>query len=265
VSDVPSRHWFVLPVRRVRMKALLMSLTMSFGILAALAAQAQAPASAPAGSTGLCKDGTYYTGEAKKGACRGHKGVKDWYGAATAPATAANDAAPAKAKSPRKSTADTASAAKPAATSAPAGATGLCKDGTYYSGESKKGACRGHKGVKDWYGASTAAAAAPPAKSAPPKPMAPPPVAAPAPAPTAAPAAPAPMPMPTRTATPSAAQTRTAAAGGAAGKVWVNTETKVYHCANDRYYGKTKQGEYMSEADAIAKGNHGSHGKSCAQ
>jgi hypothetical protein len=244
------------------MKALLMSLTMSFGFFAAVAAQAQAPASAPAGSTGLCKDGTYYTGDSKKGACRGHKGVKDWYGATTAPAAAANDAAPAKTKSSRKSKANDATAAAPAAASKPADATGLCKDGTYYTGESKKGACRGHKGVKDWYGAS-ASTAAPPAKSAPPKPMAPPPVAAPAPAPTAAPAAPA--PMPTRTATPSAPETRTAAAGGGAGKVWVNTQTKVYHCANDRYYGKTKQGEYMSEADAIAKGNHGSHGKSCTQ
>ncbi|WP_434111906.1 DUF3761 domain-containing protein [Paraburkholderia caffeinilytica] len=119
--------------------------------------------------------------------------------------------------------------------SAPAGSTALCKDGTSYSGASKKGACAGHKGVKTWYGASGAAAGAASAPAA----------AAPAVAPAAASSA------------------KPAAAGGGPGQVWVNTSTKVYHCPTDKYYGKTKNGAYMTEADAKAKGFHADHGKAC--
>ncbi|MEO5606688.1 MAG: hypothetical protein ABIR13_03755 [Polaromonas sp.] len=57
----------------------------------------------------------------------------------------------------------------------------------------------------------------------------------------------------------------TAAAGGGAGKVWVNSSSKTYHCEGAKFYGKTKAGEYMMEADAKAKGNHPDHGKACAK
>lgn len=38
------------------------------------------------------------------------------------------------------------------------------------------------------------------------------------------------------------------------GMVWVNTDSGVYHKPGSRYYGKTKQGKYMPEADAIKAG-----------
>ena len=38
------------------------------------------------------------------------------------------------------------------------------------------------------------------------------------------------------------------------GMVWVNTATKTYHKAGYAWYGKTKQGKYMTEADATKAG-----------
>jgi hypothetical protein len=142
----------------------------------------------------------------------------------------------------------------------PAGSTGLCKDGTYSTAASKQGACRGHQGVKEWYAAAPAAAAtAPAAAPAPPAPK----------AMTAAPAAaPAATTAPAASGKQSPSQRAAAlpqAAGGGPGLVWVNTSSNVYHCYGSDYYGKTKAGSYMSEADAKAKGAHPDHGKACSK
>lgn len=46
-------------------------------------------------------------------------------------------------------------------------------------------------------------------------------------------------------------------------KVWVNTASNVYHCRGSQFYGKTKQGEYMTQAEAQEKGNRPAYGKVC--
>lgn len=48
--------------------------------------------------------------------------------------------------------------------------------------------------------------------------------------------------------------TATPAPPAGSGQVWVNLDSKVYHKEGDRWYGKTKNGKYMSEADAQAAG-----------
>lgn len=201
---------------------------------APVAEKAEPAASADGAATGLCKDGTPYTGASKKGACRGHKGIKEWYADKKTPA--ASEAAPPASATP--------AAATPAA-AATGVATGLCKDGTEYTGASKRGACRGHKGVKEWYADKKEPAAE-----------------------SAAPTAPAAVPAaatPAATAPAQAAKTPPEAPAPAAGsgKVWVNTHSKIYHCEGSKFYGKTKEGEYMSEADAQAKGYAANRKKVC--
>ena len=218
------------------MKKLVISTAIGASLMVASAVgYAAAPANAPVGTTGLCKDGSFYSGPTKKGACKGHKGVKDWY---AEPESAAKPAV----KAP--------TAAATAAT-APAGSTGLCKDGTYNSGPTKKGACKGHKGIKEWYGAPPAAAAAT-APAAPAKAAA---------VPTAPAAVTSAAASPPTSKAPKVADV--AAPGGGTDKVWINKSTKVYHCPGDRWYGKTKEGEYVSEAEAVAQGAKPDHGKAC--
>ncbi len=95
--------------------------------------------------------------------------------------------------------------------------------------------------------AATAAAPTPASKSAPASTITPAAATSPAPSPaTAPPSKPAPAPKP-------ATQQRTPVASSA-GTVWVNTDSGLYHKPGTRWYGKTKQGKYMTEADAQKAG-----------
>jgi hypothetical protein len=46
-------------------------------------------------------------------------------------------------------------------------------------------------------------------------------------------------------------------------KVWVNTNSGVYHCPGTRWYGATKHGEYMTQAEAQKKRYRPAYGKVC--
>lgn len=46
-------------------------------------------------------------------------------------------------------------------------------------------------------------------------------------------------------------------------KVWVNTPSHFYHCPGTRWYGTTKHGEYMTQAEAQKKANRPAYGKVC--
>jgi hypothetical protein len=128
--------------------------------------------------------------------------------------------------------------------------TATCKDGTSFSGTSRRGACAGHGGVQS-YGTAPAAAETGTGTST----GASTSQQAPAAATGTNKQAPA---------KPTQATNSAPAPGGGPGQVWVNSSSKVYHCPGDRYYGKTKSGSYMTEAAAKAAGDRPADGKTCS-
>ncbi|GAC1611218.1 MAG: hypothetical protein NVS3B3_21880 [Aquirhabdus sp.] len=87
---------------------------------------------------------------------------------------------------------------------------------------------------------------------------------APAPASTPATKMPAPAAASAKATAKASASATPEAAGGGVGKVWVNSKSNTYHCPGSKFYGKTKAGEYMTEAEAKTKGAHADHGKACS-
>jgi hypothetical protein len=70
-------------------------------------------------------------------------------------------------------------------------------------------------------------------------------------------------PAPSPSAKENTASAQTERAGNPDVKVWVNTNSGVYHCPGTRWYGVTKQGEYMTQKKAREGGYRPAYGKVC--
>lgn len=53
-------------------------------------------------------------------------------------------------------------------------------------------------------------------------------------------------------------------AGNPNTRVWVNTDSGVYHCPGTRWYGNTKYGKFMTQKAAQANGYRPAYGSVCA-
>lgn len=64
---------------------------------------------------------------------------------------------------------------------------------------------------------------------------------------------------------PNYATSKDPAPGGAPNLVWANSHTKRYHCPGGKYYGRTYQGSYVDETDAIEDGYKPSNRTGCSK
>ena len=120
-------------------------------------------------------------------------------------------------------------------------ATARCQDGSYSYSTSRQGTCSGHGGVSEWLATDAATAKC-------------------------------------KDGTLSASVSRQGTcsrhggvaswitpsnASTAGARVWVNTSSRVYHCPGSRYYGGTKQGQYMTEGEARGNGYRPAYDRTC--
>lgn len=224
---------------------------MRFGFAALLCAStavlAQAPAGVPDGATGQCKDGSYTTAAKKAGACSGHQGVKTWF-ATVGGATNPDIKGPSRSqKSDAKQAAKSDEVVNPhgssvsgaranainkksgdSVVSTPNNDTKTTMPGPAASGSAGAASSNGNSSTMSSSGSSSSRNTA-------------------------------------KGSTSGSLASRQAAPGGGPGMVWVNTTSNTYHCYGTAYYGKTKNGKYESEKDAMNAGAKPDHGKACSQ
>jgi hypothetical protein len=242
------------------------SLKFAFAALlgASVACWGQASSGAPSGATGQCKDGSYTTAKTKSGACKGHQGVQTWFATVGGP----NDPdikGPSRSQKSTKDSSKSDNVVNPTDNSTPStvssqradainkkspnavvatpnnngntirpngganatpGNRATTNGGTGATGASDTNGLAGSNGRAANSGSTGRNSA--------------------------------------KGSSSGALAGRTAAPGGGPGMVWLNSETNVYHCYGTAYYGKTKNGKYVSEQDAVNAGAKPDHGKTCS-
>jgi hypothetical protein len=182
----------------------------------------------------MCKDGTTVA-QGSGGACNGHGGIDT---SASQASTGNLRASSAGSSSVRNSVGPN-SGDEAGVTRSPAGESMTesvrCKDGAV-SPQGAGNACSGHGGIDGPTRASNGKASATDAR-------------------------------PTRRTSDSSSSGSSAGATSSAraapAMVWVNAQSKLYHCPSDRWYGRTPQGKFMTEAQAKSQGYRPDRNRPC--
>lgn len=126
---------------------------------------------------------------------------------------------------------------------APADATGRCGDGGYTVAATSLGACSQHGGLQSWWGLRTDRLLRPPLASVASAPQ----------------SHRAPVGVDTRPIQQEAPRAATT------DSVWINTRSMIYHCSGSRYFGRTAQGRFVREVEAIEAGARAAYNRACSE